>query len=185
MSFLVRFKLFLDEIETASYYRMVAMVIGGIVLLFGLLFYFHTSKIAQLEKEIKTINREREKVRTILEQHNQVAKQQEEVESLLAQDKTFKIKEWFERELAKLGLQRKLIKSEAADPQDLRNGYNEIKLDASFTSFSMQELVQLMNSIEDNRRIYIKDLDITSKNMQGNAIDVTLVIATLHKQLQT
>lgn len=185
MSFFIRFKLFLDEIEQTKYYRIIAGVIGVIILIFGLLFYMHSNKMARLQQDLKGINRNRQKARELLELHKQVTDQQEEVTAILAQDKTFKIQQAFSKLLDDLRLQSKLTKNtEVSEPQNLNNGYSEIRLDASFASLTMQELVKLLYTLESEyRRIYIKDLDI-KKSAQGNFIDVTLVIATLQPNVR-
>ena len=53
----------------------------------------------------------------------------------------------------------------------------EIKLDVSFGDINMKELVELLYKIEQNERVYTKDLKIT-KNLKKPSIDVSMVIAT-------
>lgn len=180
MSFLLRFKSFWDELEQAKYYRVVGIGITVIAFLFAVLFYIHAHKIKTLQDKIKVLNKERKKAREFLEQHEQVKQQQDEIREVLAQDRTFKIQQYFDKILNELRLQNKLSKpTEVAEPQDLKNGFNEIRLDASFTALTMQDLVQLLQKIEEARRIYIKDLEIAKET---NTIAVTLVIATLQPQ---
>ena len=185
MSLLIRFKLFLDELEQKKYYQLVGLTIGAVVALLMFLFYMHNNNINFWQRELKRINAERNKARIFLEQHQQVEQQKVEVSEILAQNKSFKIKEYIAGVLMQLNLTSKLSKDpEVIDPQDLGNGFDEVKLDISFMSMSMQELVMLLGVIAENRRIYTKELDIT-KSAQGNTINVTLIIATLQPGTQT
>lgn len=179
MNLLVRFKLFIDELEEKNFYRVIFATLACAIVVIGLLLYWQKSRVDYWTKELKRINNERKTARLLLERHEMVKQQKNEVDAILAQDKTFKIKEYFLRVIAELHLQSKLSKdAEISEPQDLGNGYDEIKLDASFTGISMQELVELLYKIEQNNRIYTQELVIT-KASQGPTIDVALVIATL------
>ena len=61
--------------------------------------------------------------------------------------------------------------------QELVPGYTEIKLDVGLSGLNMKQLVDLLYKIEQNERVYTKDLKII-KNLKSPTIDVTLVIAT-------
>lgn len=180
MSFLLRFKLFLDEFEQKNFYRVIAAVILFLVLFFGFLLYLHSNKIASLQKSLKHINRERIRARDLLEEHNRVEAQKAVVDKVLSEEKSFKILEFGNNVLQETNLQRKLSKPlELSEPQDLGNNYNELRLEISLTGMSMQELVDLLyNKIQNNNKIYTKELSIT-KPSQSSTLDVTLVIATL------
>lgn len=179
MSMLIRIKNFFDELEKKEFRRYSMLFFGIIIGSIVLFFYMHNQKINRLQKELKKINRQRVQARGLLEKHTVVQQQKIEVDEILVQDKTFKIKEFFTRTVSEIGLNDKLSKeAEVSEPQDLENGYSEIKLDASFTKMNMKELCDLMYTIEKNRRIYTKELAIT-KALQSPTIDVTLVIATL------
>ncbi len=49
---------------------------------------------------------------------------------------------------------------------------------SAFAAMTMQQLVDLLYKIEQNERVYTKDLKITKKS-KSPTIDVSLVIATL------
>jgi hypothetical protein len=176
---LIRFKNFVDELETKVYYR---YLVGALVIftaLLVLLFYLHNNRISSLDQEIHKINRERQQARELLEKHTIIQQQKLEVDDILSQDKTFKIKEYFSQTVNDLNLGSKLAKdTEISEPQDLENGYSEIKLDASFTKLNMKELSELLYQTETSRRIYTKELVITQAP-NSQTIDATIVIATL------
>ena len=179
MNYLLRFKLFLDELETKTYYRAVAVGAAAIACIFMILFYWHAGKIASLEKELKNINRNRERVREILAQHERVKNQKYAVAEILASERTFKIKDSFSRILSETHLENRLSKeTEISESPEITSEYKEIKLNANFRNITMQELVNLLSIIEKNNRIYTKELDIL-KASESAKIDVNLIIATL------
>lgn len=184
MSMIVRFKNFLDELGSREYKKYLIVTIGLFIALIALLFYWHRTKVAYLEQSLRKLNRERQQARELLEKHTIVQQQKIEVDEILSQDKTFKIKEYFTQTVNDLRLNNKVAKDfEISEPQDLENGYSEIKLDASFTKMNMKELSELLYTIETSRRIYTKELVIT-KAPESQSIDVTMVIATLQQRIQ-
>lgn len=179
MIYLERFKLFIDELDQKIYYR--AVGIGSLLfsLFFILLFYWHSGRVAALEQELRKINRGREQVSQLLAQHKLIQEQKAAVASILAEDKTFKIKEYFTRLIAGERLSNKLAKEpEITESASVATEYTEIKLSAHFNNITMQQLVNLLTKIEKFSRIYTKELIVT-KALQTPTIDVYLVIATL------
>jgi hypothetical protein len=181
MSFLLRFKLFLDEFEQKNYYRLLAGAIFTTILFFGSLLYLHSNKVAFLQKELKQVNRERIKARRFLEEHARVEAQKNVVDKVLSEEKSsFKILEFGNNVIQEANLQRRLAKPlELSEPQDLGNNYDELKLEMTFTGMTMQELVDFLYSkIQINNKVYTKELSIT-KLPQSPTLNITLVIATL------
>ena len=68
------------------------------------------------------------------------------------------------------------------DPQDLGNGYSEIKLDASFSGLSTRQFVDLLYRIEQSERIYTKEV-VLVKAPKSSSLDLTIVIATLQSKI--
>ncbi len=61
--------------------------------------------------------------------------------------------------------------------------YEERSLEIKFTDITMKELAQLLQDIEQKKRIYSKSLEINVSKKQPHTIDVNLTIATLHKKI--
>lgn len=143
--------------------------------------YIAVRRVDTSERRIKKVNQLREQAKAILTRHAIVKKQQAEVDTVLERDNSFKIKEFFTTAITKLGLTGSISKQpEVTDPQDLGNGYSEIKLDASFSGVSTQQLVDILYQIEQNERIYTKEVIVT-KAPKSATLDLALVIATLQK----
>lgn len=178
-------KNFIRNLEEREFYRYLAIVLGVLVLVLGILIYTNYSTVSGLELKLKRINKQREDTREILQKHETVKQQQAEVDAILAKDPTFKIKEYFTATVAELNLgQQNTKQAEVSEPQDLDNGYSEIKLNAGFTDLNMKQLCELLYKVEQNERIYTKELIIT-KALKTPTIDVTLVIATLQPKATT
>lgn len=167
--------------KTLRFYYFAGFIGAFAIIMFGFMYYFYSS-VHGLEQRISRINRQREETRTILQKHALVKQQQAEVDAILAKDSSFRIKEYFTSVINELGLMNNATKpAEVTEPQDLTPNYAEIKLDASFSDINMKQLVELLYKIEQNERIYTKELVIT-KAQKGRSLDVTLVIATLQQK---
>lgn len=178
MTYLERFRIFLDELDQKTYYRALGLGTFLIVALFAILLYWHMGYVAALEQELRKINKSREQVRELLGQHDRIEEQKAAVAHILAEDKTFKIKEYFLNLIVEERLTQKLARDpEVAESPGVASEYMEIHLSANFHKITMQELVNLLVKIEEFKRIYTKELIITKA--EGSFIEVYVVIATL------
>lgn len=182
MNFINTLQEFVMGLEGKTRTRMLGIVF---VVLFGLVgtwWYFHTSRIDGLIKKLASVNSLRLRTKKILAEHEQVKQQQQEVTTILEKEKNFKIVEYFNAVLRDLGLQSLNSKQPVITEEDLQNGYTEIKLDAGFTGMNTKQLSELLFKIEQNERVFTKELNIT-KSMKSPTIDVSLVIATLQPRI--
>ncbi len=185
MNILVKFRDFIYAREEKEIYTYIGIIIGIVVLIMGILLYTYTSRASNWQTKIKRINKQREETRTILQKYEMVKQQKTEVDTILAKDSSFKIKEYFTGVITELGLTPYNTKpAEVSEPQDLTSDYAEIKLDAGFTELTTKQLTDLLYKIEQNERVYTKELVIT-KALKTPTIDVTLVIATLQPKAET
>ena len=142
-----------------------------------IMFQYYRS-VSSLKTTISLINDAREQARTILDKGQVVKKEQREIDTIIAKDENFKIGQYFEDLLAKLGLSNKSAPLEVSSPE--REGkYRESVLTAKFSGMSMKELTELLQELELNGRVFTKELEITASKKPPNSIDVTLTIATL------
>lgn len=170
------------ELDERESYRLYAIILGVLIFFLAVIIYFYYHSLGNIERRIKKVNQLREETRTIFAAHEMVKKQQQEVDTILAKDPTFKIKEYFTTVVNELHVEKNMSKNaEISEPQDLNNGYSEIKLEASFSELHMKQLVNLLYKIEQNERIFTKEL-VIAKALKSPTIDVTLVIATLQPQ---
>ncbi|MFA6066544.1 MAG: hypothetical protein WC707_05190 [Candidatus Babeliaceae bacterium] len=184
MNIFKKIREFVAQLSPVQVYQYIGGILAIFLVVITIILYIFYSQLNNYERKIKRLNQLRKESRTILEQHERVKQQQNDVNTILAQDPTFKIKEYFLKLVAEVGLSQQNTKQEVSDPQDLENGYSEIKLDASFVDITMQQLTDLLYKIEQNERIYTKELAIT-KSLKGPIINVTLIIATLQPKVST
>ncbi len=178
MELLDKLQAYLNALDQKRFYQYITGMLSIIALLMGLLMFQYYRKMRSLKADATAINELREEERTILNQAQKIKKDQKEIDAILAQEKNFKIAGYFEDLIGKLGLAQK--KSSVEVTTAPREGkYQENILQAKFTSISMKELTELLQEVELNKRVFIKELDMSPSKKQPNSIDVTLIIATL------
>lgn len=174
---------YLSSIDQKRFFQYMIGMLGTITFALALLFFNYYRTVSKLKAEAMAINELREKEKTILDKAQRIKKDQKEIDAILAQDKNFKIAGYFTDLIEKVGLAQKKPSIEVTTaPQEGK--YQESILQALFTILSMKELTELLQEIELNKRVFIKELDITPSKKQANSIDVTLIIATLEPKQQ-
>lgn len=183
MDFLIKIQAYLDNIDAKHFYRYCLGFIAALCLISSLIMFQYYRKVRSLKNKIETVNGMREEVRTILGKVQHVKKEQREVDELLKQDPNFKIAGYFEEVLSKTGLNRKKASLEVTSPA--REGkYQESLLNVKLTDMTMKELTELLQEIEQNKRVFTKELEITASRKNANSIDVNLTIATLEPRIE-
>lgn len=175
---LARIRNFLRNLDIQEVYKYTGIMLAIILLLSGLMLWNYYSGVQSLQKRLASLNRQRAETRKLLEKNEYVLQQQARVDAILNRDKNFKIKEYFMSVVQKLGLTGLMSRDADITSNPLGDDYTEIKLDMSLSGMNMQQLVDLLYTIEQNERIYTKDLKIT-KSLRTPTIDVSLAIATL------
>lgn len=166
----------LDSLDTKVFYRYVAAIIGCIIFLILCIVYYYYSSSGYYKRQIKLINRQRQEVQSLLEKAALIDQQKQEVLSIIEQDPDFKIKQYFEQVLTQLNLTNK---SDLTNITERPNEpYTEKILAARFTEVTMKEVVELLDTLDKNKRIYIKDLEIERSKKNNRRIDARISIAT-------
>ncbi len=168
----------ISGLSPRDFYRYLAISLGIFLALFSGLIYIHYRRISIAQRRIRRIGQQREEARAILQEHQLVKQQQADVDAILAADKKFRILDYFNSLLQELNLTALSTQAPAITEQDLGNGYSEVQLTASFANMNMKQITELLFKIEQNQRVYTKELIIV-KSMKSPTLDVTLVIATL------
>ena len=117
-------------------------------------------------------------MKRILTRAASVQQQRKEVDAILEEDKDFKIGGYFKDVLTKLVLTSKKA-VESPSQIDREGKYRESILNVKFTDMDMKQLSELLNEIEKNKRIFTKELEVTTSRKTPQKIDVNLTIATL------
>ena len=169
-----------DEKEFYTYVGGFFLALVFIIL--GSLYYKHTG-ITFWRKRINSINEEREFIRNILNKEQRVSGQRAEVNAMLTETPDFKIDGFFTELMGKFGFEgnRKPTTSvsfaDRGDPE-----YREVLLNAKFDALDMKRLCELLDELEQNKRIYTKELEIVKSKRNPSTIDVNLTIGTLQRK---
>lgn len=184
MQFIQKIQTFLDQLDEARFYQYVSALLLGVgIIMSGLMFQYYRT-IGSLKKQIQAINETREEVRILLDKAQHVKKEQKDVDEIIAQDPNFKIAGYFEEVLTKLNLaSKKASKLEVTAPAQ-EGRYQESVLNARFSDMNMKELTELLKEVEQNKRVFAKELEIATSKKTPHTIDVNFTIATLEPQTQ-
>ncbi len=179
MESMEKIQAFLDRLDEKRFYQLLLIFLSFIALaMLGTMFY-HYRNVRKLKQQINTVNETREEVRVILDKAQHVKKERKEIAAILAQDPNFKIAGYFQEILTKLGLTNKKASKEEVTTPAQEGQYQESVLNVRFSEMNMKELTQLLQEIEQNQRVFPKELEITASKKTPNSIDVNLTIATL------
>jgi hypothetical protein len=155
-----------------------------IILMSGTLIYRYYSTIAAVNKRAESANRKRNELRGLLERYEMVKKQQAEVDSLLSKDKEFKIGGYFNELITKFGIDKNKTREPETSRETLDNGYTEVKLYATFAQMSTKQVAELLDAIEQNERVYTKEVEMYKPGTNGQTVNVNLLIATIEPKTE-
>lgn len=179
MALLDKLKDFIQELDDKSFYQYLAIFIGSVVLLLGIIWYANYRKITVLRKRMVLVNKNRQKLQDVLSTFEKVKHEQADVAAFLEKERAFKIVGFMDNLLASLNLSgNKVNYTQSEEVKVSLPEYTEIKLVVTLSGLSTRQLAELLHEIEKNERIYIKDLEITKSPSQP-AIDVTFTLGTL------
>jgi hypothetical protein len=186
MAFIEKIKSFFDLTDKKTFYYYIAGYVAALVLVLAFILYLFFSRTSLLQKKIKRINMDRrDRVKAILESAYSIDQQRATVENILSQNPDFKIAGYFKDILTKLNLTNKEIQeAENTSVTDREDNYRETELNAKFEDVTMQELTQLLQTLEQSPRISIKRLDIVKSKKRAKKIEFQLSITTLLPKIE-
>ena len=161
------------------YYYLGGLLLGLMLIMTGIM-YYQSSRVGYWRKRISGINDYREEIRKVINKDQHVKSQRDEVDKMLNETPDFKIDGYFTDLITKFKLievhatQRSVTYADRGDSK-----YREVLLNAKFDTMNMRQLCELLDAIEQNKRIYTKELEIVKSKKMPNTIDVNLTIATL------
>ncbi len=176
MSLLSRLQEVALPLERSEFYRNIALFLGALTLMTLGIMYYNYSKTTELRASLQKMYKSQQEAKAILDRFKIVKKQRDDINTLLEEDKGFKLKSYFDDVVAKKGLSSYQIREAEVSEDLLQKLYTEIKIIAQFRGISTKQLCELLQAIEEKTRVYTKELSINKKN---NSLDVVLTIATL------
>lgn len=180
MTFLEKLQQITLPLEASEFYRNLAIYLGSLLFIMGSIMYYHHSKTSELRMSLQKMYKNQQEAKVILERVKVVQKQSDEVNSLLDEDKNFRLKNYFDEVVSKVNLTKYQIKDAEISEEILQKLYTEIKINAQFNGITTKQLCELLQAIEQKQRVYTKELSIIQKN---GSLLVTVTIATLKSHI--
>ena len=169
---------FLQSVDRREFYKYLAILLGIITCLLALLGWYCYSSTRDYVTQIEEINDKRAgEIKQLFESHERIIMGKKQVDALLEQNPNFKIRGFFDEVINTLQIAEKRVTESASNVE--RENYRESILTVTLAGMNMQELCELLQAIERAKRIFTKELDIQKSKKIPDAIDVTLIIATL------
>lgn len=170
---------FISNLDRTQFTRYMLIGLGCVLLLStGIVVQYYRSTSA-LKKRIGRLNKYREDTQVILQRAHDVEAQRNAVNELLAEDVNFKIGGYFNDLVNSLGLTNKKKGIDTLQTIERDDNYLEQNVTAKFVDMNMKELATLLVELENNPRIFIRDLEIKRAEKTPGTIEVTLILATL------
>ncbi|CAN5169825.1 hypothetical protein BH09DEP1_BH09DEP1_5850 [soil metagenome] len=178
MTFLEQLQSKINNLDEYTWYKYVAVAAGLFLILIGLILFFYFSALKKWELRLNGINESRQEAKRLVEKAQRVYKARDEVTTILKEDPNFKIKEYLQEVMAHLGILQNVV-SENVVVTGQDDNYSETVATYQLAGISMKQLTEFLNEIDENQRVFAKELDITKSKKMPRTIDVSIVIATL------
>lgn len=169
---------YIQTVEQKRVYQYIAGILITLSVLVLVVLYVRSSYRDSALTRLADINEQREQVKRIITNAQKIKQQRAQVNAMLAKDDSFKITSYLDTVLKKLHLSEKTTIGEHSQV-DRENGYRESTRKITLVNMNMKELSELLHELEQNERIYIKDLEIVRSSRTPQTIDVMLSVATL------
>lgn len=178
MSIFNRIYLYFDSLDAKTWYRIIMIYIACVVALCtGIIFLYYRAS-SSWHNTVNEINESRVKARMILKKAERVYSQRQQVNRMILEDPDFKITGHLQELMNKTGIASSLntINTTQIDREEK---YREIAATLTFTGTSMRQLTEFLQAVEQNKRLHIKDLEISKSKKTPHAIDATVIITTM------
>jgi len=173
----------LDEQERLKY---IGVALGLFLIAMIIFLYRFSSTTSSLRKRLQHINKQRVDAGPILLRYGQVMQQKKHVDALLQADPTFRIIEFMTTACQNTGLTSHLAKTpdRSIIPTTL-DEYVEEKSSCQLHDLTMQQIVSLLDKIEQNERVYTKEIQISRSTSSPSLLDLSIDIATFEMKEST
>lgn len=167
---------FITGIDRTNWYKYAAIAASIFLSIIAGLLYFYYSSLSDAQARIAELNESRQEVKAILSKATRVQKQRAEINTILEEDPNFKIKQFLQDVMTQLGI----VADFAGETRiDHENNYQEDIVTYQITGISMKQLTEFLNEIDENKRVFTKELDITKSKRAPHTIDVNITMATM------
>lgn len=169
----------IEKLDKNNWYKYLAITAAIFFLVIGLILFFYYSAATKWQSRIDDINESRQEVKRLLDRAERVQKERSEVTKLLEEDPNFKIKAYIQDILEKIGIFQNINAAQDVTVTTTQDGYKENVATYLIAGISMRQLTEFLDELDNNKRIFTKELDITKSKKVPRAIDVDIKIATM------
>lgn len=170
---------YIDALDQRNFLIYCAIVSGIIVALAGFIIFWRSYALSSAEERITDINDIRERARTILTANNQAEKEQEHLNQIIDKSPDFNLNEYVNSLLSSFNLRpthEARIETVRTDTYEERDARVELE------ELDMKTLVTLLQKLDEEERITVKEITIKPGPGRRTTIDVTLTIGALYKK---
>lgn len=175
MKILMPLATYIQNLTKKDFERYLILFISGVVLLSGVAVYHVYKKNNNLVARIKRIEKLTTQTEKTINENKKLIVKEAQLQQLLEKNKEFNIKTYFEQFTSQQN-----ITPEPWDtftiPVEGTDKFDEIVLHANFKNQTTQKLVSVLDALDKQEIIYIKDLSV--KNEMNRKITFELTIAT-------
>lgn len=126
------------------------------------IFYFKKDNL--LEK-YNTLKIKKNIIDTIINQKNDILGKKKLFDELLSNKETFRLKDYVYSALQKSNFFQYLVSNnESISEQKLNQNYIEFSINLEFANISTEEMLYLLSVLENDERVYIKQINIKNNN---------------------
>ncbi len=172
---------YLFSLDTRDFYKNIGVFLGGNLLACCFIGYLFLSTMSSLQDSLKDTYKKEQEAKVLLDRLTKVKKQSEDINSILEQEPTFRIKNFYNDTIKTLNLESKQKReADVSEEEVLKGRYTEVRLSSFLGGIDTHQLCNLLQALEQKSRIYMKELVITKKD---SLVDVNIIIATLTSEL--
>lgn len=171
---------YFSSLELSDFYKIIGTFLACITLLCAGYGYFYYSKVETLQNALKAVDKQTIEAQDLLTRLEKVKRRSEEINKILEEDKDFKLKKFFDEATQKLQL-KQYRDADIHQEEVLNKQYIQVTLSAQFKNINTKQLCTLLQAIEEKKRIYTIELNITKSG--ESSIDAALTIGTLTSQV--
>ncbi len=181
MTFLDTVQAHISNLDKPTFYKYLAGAAGIFITLIGGILFFYYSSTGTGEQHLDELNEQRVEAKRLLDKAERVQKERAEVTKMLEDEPIFYIKEYIESVLEKVGIN--LLDNVNARGEvtvaTTQDGYKENIATYQLSGISMRQLTEFLNELDQNKRVFTKEIDISKSKKIPRTIDVDIKIATM------
>jgi len=152
----------------------ISLLILAIICLTAIYYIYNES--SSLVQKIKTIERVANKATDILNENKKMEFEEKRLTTLLEANKEFNIKSFFEQFYQQQGMTPEPNWDTIVIPVEGNDKFDEVILNATFKKQTTTNLTRILDALDKNEMVYIKEL--TVKKEENKQISIQMLLAT-------